>query len=45
MSFDQGAILAILLVMLVAYATERFRVEVVALVVVEKPVSARNPSV
>ena len=31
MSFDQGAILAILLVMLVAYATERFRVEVVAL--------------
>lgn len=31
MTFDQGAILAILLVMLIAYATERFRVEVVAL--------------
>jgi len=31
MTFDQGAIMAILLVMLIAYATERFRVEVVAL--------------
>lgn len=31
MSFEQGAILTILLVMLIAYATERFRVEVVAL--------------
>ena len=31
MTFDQGAILVILLVMLIAYATERFRVEVVAL--------------
>lgn len=31
MTFDQGAILAILLVMLIAYASERFRVEVVAL--------------
>ncbi len=31
MSFGQGAILAILLVMLVTYATERFRVEIVAL--------------
>lgn len=31
MSFDQVAILAILLVMLIAYATERFRVELVAL--------------
>lgn len=31
MSFDQGVILAILIVMLVAYASERYRIEVVAL--------------
>jgi len=31
MNFDQAAILTILFIMLVAYATERFRVEVVAL--------------
>ena len=31
MSFDQAAILVILLVMLIVYATERFRIEVVAL--------------
>lgn len=31
MTFEQGAIMAILLAMLVAYATERFRVEVVAM--------------
>lgn len=31
MTFEQGAILAILLTMLVAYSTERFRVEVVAM--------------
>ncbi|MFA6219410.1 MAG: SLC13 family permease [Erythrobacter sp.] len=31
MSFEQGAILTVLLVMLIAYASERFRIEVVAL--------------
>lgn len=31
MTFEQGAILAILIAMLVAYATERFRVEIVAM--------------
>jgi di/tricarboxylate transporter len=31
MTFEQGAVMAILLAMLVAYATERFRVELVAL--------------
>ena len=32
MTFDQWAIIVILLAMLVAYATERFRVELVAMV-------------